>query len=148
MFTSPVAARPARINQIPNGTIQRCANCHVNPAGGGPRNAFGTVIENSYLSVPGASGVVQWQPSLAALDSDGDGTSNGRELQDPDGLWVMGQAAPGNPNLVTLPGTPNPPIGVPALSTLGSLLLGLLLLLGGWLAARPRHAQTKLVSER
>ncbi len=40
---------------------------------------------------------VQWGPALAALDSDGDGFTNGEELQDPNGTWEVGSAAPGAP---------------------------------------------------
>lgn len=96
-------ARPERVNQIPNGTKYMCANCHVNPAGGGARNPFGQRVESSFLS----NGVVQWQAALANLDSDGDGKTNGEELQDPTGAWRIGQPQPGNLNLVTIPGDPN-----------------------------------------
>ncbi len=45
-----------------------------------------------------------WTPELAALDSDGDGFTNGEELQDPNGVWTAGTADPGDINLVTNPG--------------------------------------------
>jgi hypothetical protein len=145
-FTAVASARPARINQIPNGTLRSCANCHVNQTGGGARNAFGSVIETSYLSPPGSAGVVQWQPSLAALDSDGDGRSNGLELQDPNGTWMVGQPAPGNPALVTLPGSPDSPVSVPALSSLWSALLGLSFLVAGVAAARVPRSELRRAS--
>lgn len=97
-------ARGFRANQIPNGTLKSCANCHVNPAGGGPRNAFGQEIEANHLTQPGADGQVQWSAALASLDSDGDGFTNGEELQDPDGSWQIGRPFPGDPALVTNPG--------------------------------------------
>ncbi len=78
-------ARPARVSQIPNGSVIRCAACHVNPAGGGTRTPFGEAINNNYLMPSGRTGVVQWNAMLAMLDSDGDGVSNGQELGDPDG---------------------------------------------------------------
>ncbi|MFA6232721.1 MAG: FlgD immunoglobulin-like domain containing protein [Bacteroidota bacterium] len=99
-----IVARAFRVGQIPNGTKNACANCHLNPAGGGPRTLFGTEIENNFLSASGSAGQVQWGPALAALDSDGDGFTNGQELQDPEGIWAIGQPAPGNPALVTKPG--------------------------------------------
>lgn len=102
-----IIARSFRVSEIPNGSEFGCANCHLNPAGGGPRNAFGTEIETNFLTVPGSSGHVVWGPELAALDSDNDGVSNGEELQDPNGEWVIGQPAPGNPDLVTNPGDPS-----------------------------------------
>ncbi|MFZ1730377.1 MAG: FlgD immunoglobulin-like domain containing protein [Bacteroidota bacterium] len=101
-----LVARAFRVGQIPNGTKDACANCHLNPAGGGPRTSFGSEIERNFLSGSGAAGQVQWGPALAALDSDGDGFSNGVELQDPNGNWTSGQPAPGNPALVTNPGDP------------------------------------------
>lgn len=96
--------RGFRVAEIPNGTINGCANCHINPAGGGARNDFGTKIENDFLTVPGFSGHVEWGPDLAKLDSDNDGFTNGQELQDPFGLWKQGEPQPGNPAYVSLPG--------------------------------------------
>ena len=49
-LTSDVFARPARPSQIPNGSVFSCANCHVNPAGGGDRNIFGSVAESGSLT--------------------------------------------------------------------------------------------------
>ena len=79
-LTSDAFARPARPSQIPNGSVFSCANCHVNPAGGGDRNVFGSVVESGFLNGMGASATVNWNAGLAALDSDGDGATNGEEL--------------------------------------------------------------------
>ncbi len=95
-------ARPARVGQLPNGSMIGCASCHVNPGGGGTLTPFGRDINNDYLVPSGRSGVVQWNPMLAMLDSDGDGVSNGRELGDPDGDNVIDASIP-----VTNPGDPN-----------------------------------------
>lgn len=102
--TALIVARSFRVGQIPNGNKNACANCHVNPAGGGPRNIFGAEVGQNHLTEPGGAGQVKWSPALAALDSDGDGFTNGQELQDPEGSWSPGQPAPGNPALVTNPG--------------------------------------------
>lgn len=99
-----VISRSFRPTEIPNGNTFSCDNCHVTP--GGPRNDFGAEIEANFLSAPGSNGHVQWGPALAALDSDGDGVSNGVELQDPNGTWQTGDPAPGDPELVTNPGDP------------------------------------------
>lgn len=99
-----VEARPHRVGQIPNGSKNSCANCHINPAGGGERNDFGKLVEARFLDVVGPGGNVQWGPALAHLDADGDGVSNGIELQDEFGLWQSGQSNPGNSSLVALPG--------------------------------------------
>ncbi|MEE3233879.1 MAG: hypothetical protein VX294_06900 [Candidatus Latescibacterota bacterium] len=87
-----VDARPARIDQIPNGAKFGCSACHLKP--GGSRNVFGTQIENNFLSSSGFSGTVVWSKELALLDADGDGASNGLELGDPDGLWRPGDKDP------------------------------------------------------
>ena len=102
---SIIIARDFRVSEIPNGNKFACANCHINPGGGGQRNAFGTAIENEFLSAPGAAGHVQWSSALATIDSDGDGFTNGEELQDPSGIWTSG--AIGNSSLVTNPGDKN-----------------------------------------
>lgn len=95
-------ARPARVGQIPNGSMIGCASCHVNPGGGGTLTPFGNDINNNYLTQPGRSGQVVWNAMLAMLDSDGDGVSNGQELGDPDG-----DGTPEASIQVTNPGDPN-----------------------------------------
>ena len=101
--------RSFRVNKIPNGSVNTCSNCHNDPNGGGARNAFGQEIEKSVT--PGGTESF-WGPALASMDSDGDGFTNGEELQDPNGTWTEGTANPGNSTLVTNPGDPNshPPI--------------------------------------
>lgn len=75
-------ARPFRPGMIPNGSQFSCSNCHINPNGGGTRTPFGADV---FDIVGGSSSVSFWSPTLAALDSDGDGFTNGQELGDPDG---------------------------------------------------------------
>jgi hypothetical protein len=76
---------------------------------GGPRNKFGQTVENGYLN----GNNVVWSPALANIDSDGDGFTNGQELQDPNGLWTAGATQPGDLNKVTNPGNANSfPTGV------------------------------------
>ena len=109
-LTSEAFSRPSRPSQIPNGGVFSCANCHVNPAGGGDRNVFGSVVESGFLNGMGASATVNWNAGLAALDSDGDGATNGEELGDPDGDGVPIDGA-----VVTNPGdsaSTLPPEGV------------------------------------
>ena len=68
--------RPAMLPNAPDG----CNTCHTS-GGGTPRNAFGLDVE----AIVGSSEQQFWSAELAALDSDGDGVSNGWELGDPDG---------------------------------------------------------------
>lgn len=116
---SGLEARPWRPNQIPNGARLGCAACHVSSAGGGARNAFGSAVEE--VVSPGSQAAF-WSATLARLDSDGDGASNGLELQDPNGTWRPGQAAPGTASLVTNPGdrnsTPAPTNRAPAFGSI------------------------------
>jgi hypothetical protein len=100
-----IVAQNFRPTEIPNGSVFNCANCHVSAGGGGPRNAFGQEVESGFLSAPGSAGHVQWGSALASIDSDGDGFTNGEELQDPNGSWTSGSI--GDQSLVTNPGDPN-----------------------------------------
>ncbi len=95
------SARPFRPDKIPNGRINSCDNCHVFP--GGPRNAFGLEVEEL---VDPNSRAEFWGPDLAQQDADGDGFTNGEELQDPNGEWSEGDPQPGDPSLVTNPSDP------------------------------------------
>jgi hypothetical protein len=92
----PLGAVPTYVSRIPNGGLNRCANCHINPSpGSSARNPFG----NAFAGQGHA-----WGAALAGADSDGDGIANGQELQDPTGAWTQGQPAPGDPRLVSSPG--------------------------------------------
>ena len=102
-----VEARSSRVSQIPNGGENRCANCHVNPGGGGTLSLFGQVVEESFLTEAGSRGSVIWGPELAGLDADEDGFTNGEELGDPEGTWTFGDDPPGDPEAVTNPADPD-----------------------------------------
>jgi hypothetical protein len=67
-------------------------------------NEFGGEVEHRLLAGPGGSDGVVWGRELARLDSDGDGFTNGEELQDPSGSWRPGDRPPGLQSLVTNPG--------------------------------------------
>jgi hypothetical protein len=91
-----VPAVSSYVSDLPNGGINRCAACHTNPSpGSSARTAFGTAF---------ASNGHVWNSALATQDNDGDGFTNGTELQDPTGAWTTGQAAPGIAALVSSPG--------------------------------------------
>ena len=98
-----LVGRSFRVSQAPHGNRFSCNTCHTS-GGGSPRNAFGLDVENRVT--PGGNETF-WTPALAALDSDGDGFTNGEELQDPNGVWIQGTANPGDANLVTNPGDTN-----------------------------------------
>ena len=88
-----------RVTQIPNGVKFACLNCHLTVTGR-YLNSFGRDINDKFLN----NGNVIWGPELALLDSDGDGFTNGDELQDHDGKWKFGDQDPGNFELVSQPG--------------------------------------------
>jgi hypothetical protein len=94
-------ARSKRVGQLPNGSVNACTNCHINPAGGGPRNPFGVAVQSGFLD---ENGDVIWSYDLAKLDSDGDGIPNGVELEDPNALWIEGAPGPGLLDRVRNPG--------------------------------------------
>lgn len=88
-------ARFFRSEQVPNGQRLDCSLCHIASNGDGPRNEFGTQIEEVGLD---GNGEVQNQSvvwaELYMLDADGDGFTNGYELGDPDGEWSTGDNDP------------------------------------------------------
>lgn len=88
-----------------DGTQKPCITCHNNPDGGLGCVASGGMNPclNPFGTAFRLNGRI-WNATLANLDSDGDGFTNGQELQDPTGSWVLFSAAPGNPNYVTRPG--------------------------------------------
>ncbi len=95
-----LSSRSFRLGQIPNGNVNRCSNCHISSAGGGPLTPFGMEVSNNFLK----DGNVVWNSTLASIDSDGDGFTNGQELQDPEGKWKIGDPNPGESSLVSNPG--------------------------------------------
>lgn len=96
-FSETFFAKGSRVALLPNGTKFSCNTCHTS-GGGTPRNQFGLAVQ----AITGSNEIAFWSPELAALDSDGDGFSNGQELQDPDGISTGGSF--GDPDLVTHPG--------------------------------------------
>lgn len=73
--------------RVPNGAVHSCNTCHYSGAFGEDFHAAGD----------------RWTAALAALDSDGDGVTNGAELGDPYGAWSVGRPDPGDPFRVTNP---------------------------------------------
>lgn len=100
LFTTLISfSKSSYVNQIPNGSVNSCATCHVSNSNYN-LNSFGNSVKNGYLS----SGKVNWKSALANIDSDGDSFTNGAELQDPNGTWTSGSANPGDKNKVSNPG--------------------------------------------
>ena len=96
---STIFAKGSRVDLLPNGGKFSCNTCHQT-VGGSPRNDFGLAVQ----AITGSAEIPFWSPELADLDSDGDGFTNGQELQDPNGTWTSGMASPGDVSLVTHPG--------------------------------------------
>ncbi len=97
--TSQAFALPAYPANVPNGTTLSCPTCHNvdSPTGGcapGCLNPFGLAFRVTHT----------WSASLAAMDSDGDGWTNGQELLDRNGTWTVGSANPGPTGEARLPG--------------------------------------------
>lgn len=105
--SSEAFSRLIRVSNIPNGRKFSCRTCHdMSDTKYTTRNAFGKEIEANYLqpTVPIKMKKVMWQAALAALDSDGDGYTNGQELDDPNGTITNGDST--NFAIVTNPGDP------------------------------------------
>lgn len=94
-FTAgPAQARSTFPAEIPNGTTFSCLTCHVRAGGGEGWNVFGQAILSKGGANPEANATNQnlgfeGSPSdywldLCEDDSDGDGNTNGEELNDID----------------------------------------------------------------
>jgi predicted outer membrane repeat protein/parallel beta-helix repeat protein len=83
------------LSEIPNSSKYSCQTCHT----GAYANA--TQIKSDFAN--GAIGNHMWTLAFADADSDGDGFTNGEELQDPDHTWTSGQANPGTTAYVSNP---------------------------------------------
>jgi len=124
---SNAEARNFRVGLLPNAPAS-CNTCHTT-GGGTPRNAFGLAVQSLVTS---GGREAFWGPSLAALDSDGDGFTNGQELGDPDGDGVADPLAkithPGNasefPQSVALPGPSNRAVVVVTVTQNGTPVSG------------------------
>lgn len=103
--SADVEARFFRSDKAPNfeAVGAGCDMCHTS-GGGTPRNPFGLAVQELVTS---NGQETFWGPELAALDSDGDGFTNGEELGDPEGLWQEGNDPPGDAALITHPGDPD-----------------------------------------
>jgi hypothetical protein len=80
LYAVVAGANTSRMAQLPLSTPFGCANCHagataISVPADHPLNPFGLDFQ--------ANG--SWTPTLAALDSDGDGCANGAEIGDADG---------------------------------------------------------------
>jgi MYXO-CTERM domain-containing protein len=108
-------AFPELAAQVPNvayatndvGESRPCITCHNNANGGDGCVASGGMkpCHNPFGAAFGAAGR-QWSAAVASGDADGDGFTNGQELQDAAGTWFPGLPAPGNASYVTRPGFP------------------------------------------
>lgn len=72
----PAQARPFRKGVLSDkGETFGCATCHLDPAGGGPRNPFGRDYERVAIKAGD-----KYTPELGAIDSDKDGATNDQEF--------------------------------------------------------------------
>ena len=94
--STSASARDFRVDDIPNGAVKKCRNCHLDDDGKS-FTPFGSDAR-LYLegNVPTEKMHVNWQ-KLYARDSDADGYTNGQELADPTGVWTPGQPNPKGP---------------------------------------------------
>jgi hypothetical protein len=98
VFLFPILSygHPQYVPKIPNGNILSCTNCMNSTFTG--NTPFGISFKNNNHI---------WDSTLAFIDSDSDGFTNGVELQDPQGSWQEGNPAPGDSTKVTNPGDPS-----------------------------------------
>src|SRR5262245_6914044 len=113
LFSSSIAtARPPSPGKIPNGNVYYCGGCHESGhtfSDGSPPVPSTPVHGNAMQGPFGSTTPIKtWTLDLANQDSDGDGFTNGEELQDPDGTWAIGKPDPGDVSFVSNPSDSNP----------------------------------------
>lgn len=104
VLASPAHAFPGYFNNVPNGpalvaaaAADRCLLCHSAVPSTCVAMSMPLPCLNADFGMPFAAAERSWTPALAAADLDGDGFTNGQELQDPTGAWTM--AAPAHPGI-------------------------------------------------
>ncbi|MFW6276115.1 MAG: DUF5777 family beta-barrel protein [Bacteroidota bacterium] len=95
---SSVFSRAKPVTQIPNGIVYNCANFHTEPQGDSPGDSFENDIKESSLD---SNVDIIWKEAPAKEDSDGNGTSIGRKLQEKDKSRQTGDPPPGQRAKVT-----------------------------------------------
>lgn len=107
-------ALPASPGKVPNGSVFSCNTCHVpDPA---PKSQNTQMKIDFLTNTPTKT----WTAPLANKDSDSDGFTNGEELQDFDGTWVMGQPDPGSAFYVSNPSVSGSVPVAPVVSGVGN----------------------------
>jgi len=101
------SARPPSPGKVPNGNVYYCGTCHEsghifsdNSPPVPPLPMHMNQMQNPFLNTTPTK---TWTPDLANQDSDGDGFTNGEELQDPTGVWAIGKPDPGDVSFVSNP---------------------------------------------
>jgi len=96
----PAEGRDRRPKLLPNALViqnqlgAECLMCHTIPEPeeeNSPLNAFGMQVEDYLINVIGSTSSSRpfWGPDLAGMDADGDGHTNGEELNDPTGTALQ-----------------------------------------------------------
>ncbi|MEZ4296338.1 MAG: hypothetical protein R3B70_15310 [Polyangiaceae bacterium] len=92
-------AKDEYVVRIPNGNVKSCLNCHP----GNNTNVLNSFAMDTSNQV--GKPAEQWWAGLVDLDSDGDGQTNGEELGDPCGEWLIGLDPPRTTD-ISNPGDP------------------------------------------
>lgn len=98
-LTGNAHAKSEYVGYIPNGTVNDCLNCHPGNDTG-QLNGFGQISANQ-----AGKPAEQWWAALEGVDSDGDGQTNGQEMGDPCGEWLIGLDPP-RTTAISNPGDP------------------------------------------
>lgn len=103
-------SRPIGPYKIPNGTkfTHPCKSCHVSDV---PDDNFPDFTQFKQDFGSTTPTIKTWQLDLAMKDSDGDGFTNGEELQDPNANWVYNANTPtpdpGDSSYISNPSDPS-----------------------------------------